>query len=1240
LLCLVLTIGAAVVFISGAQSSPTDVGVFQLDGEASTTNPVHANFTGDDWANICTTSAQNPAPNGCVGGGPSATHRVASGFDYDLCGSGSFAQNCTIFTGGGSKDDGDINGWAWKDNSGGLPDKDNLEQAFSARYSYDTTLAAGVAASTAGAAGTLTVPSGTWFPDTPGGDYHIIVDAGTNNAEQMLVTGGFGTTTLNVVRGIGLANGSATPAHTLGAPVKVSLVYFGATRFDNSGDSQIGVWLLQNSIGALGCTGSVGGGTKFCGPNNADGHHKDGDILILSDFTNGGAAPQIQIFKWVAGQGNNGNTNLQQLTPVNAASCIPIGTTVPEVATTQPFCAAVNPSTITLPWSFLDKSGTANNQALSTEFYEGGINLSAFPQLASECFGSFLVETRSSSSTSATLKDFIGGALQNCSASLTTTPSHTLAGGTVGVGTSVTDNATFNGSKTGGAAPNPTSPPNVVFSECGPIPTTSSVLGCDGSDAAHTAGSSFDNEAWVHCTGAGAPAAFCTGADPAGVSEAQSSSVAPTTAGIYCFKATWAGDSNYTSGASDIGNTTTGSECFQVASSLLIKKTDAGSNLLPGSGFTVTSTAASGGFSTTVDDGDPGTTSGHSVDQATGNNGLICLDNVPLDTYKLHEYKVPTGYFAAADQTITTTAGGEDTKTCAQRLAETNPTPDASFMDKQGSILIKKVDEGNNLLTGSGFTITNKDSNTPTFSTIVNDGDTGATTGHSVDQADGNNGVICLDGVGPGTYTLHESQVPTGYFAAANQDVTVSSSSTCASRLDSNGLPTGSVDAKFTDRKGSILIKKQDQGNNLLTGSGFTITNSDSNTPTFSTIVNDGDTGATTGHSVDQADGNNGVICLDGVGPGTYTLHESQVPTHYFAAADQNVTVSSPSTCASRLDSNGLPTGTVDATFTDTQGSILILKTKGDQTTLLAGAGFTVTNKDSNTPTFGTIVNDGDTGATTGHSVDQADGSNGVVCLDGVGPGTYDVSESTVPFGYMADSDKTVVVSAPSKCADRLDANGLPLSGATIDAKFVDLQASLIIRKEAKNHNCTSTSPLPCVGASRALLGGATFTIAPNPQTGIGHLTVTDNGSNDQFATTDGVICIDGVIPSITGYTITETFGNGSSGAPANYTKDDSAPVVIPVNDSCAGRTTGAALTPTSVTPDALFVDTPLSQFQVNFTSSAGAGVTAATINCTDGGGTTINPDSGGTTGIQQTYSGLPPNSTGQTYTCTIDVDP
>ena len=67
----------------------------------------------------------------------------------------------------------------------------------------------------------------------------------------------------------------------------MSLLYFGATRFDNSGDAQVGFWFFQNSVG-LG-SGKIGGGTGF------NGVHKNGDILVLSNFSGGGTTP---VWSW------------------------------------------------------------------------------------------------------------------------------------------------------------------------------------------------------------------------------------------------------------------------------------------------------------------------------------------------------------------------------------------------------------------------------------------------------------------------------------------------------------------------------------------------------------------------------------------------------------------------------------------------------------------------------------------------------------------------------------------------------------------------------------------------------------------------------------------------------------------------------------------------------------------------------------------------------------------------------
>jgi hypothetical protein len=218
------------------------------------------------------------------------------------------------------------------------------------------------------------------------------------------------------------------------------VLYFGSDRFDNSGDAQQGFWFFQNSI-ALG-SNSVGGGSGFTGV------HKAGDLLVISDFSNGGTTSTITVYAWdptckkTTGStaGSCGDSNLRIKGTSTSANCA-------SAAANDQFCGIVNPGLITMPWSFTDKSGTPNNGALNGEFYEGGVNLTSLG-LGDRCFASVASETRSSTSTTATLKDFILGGFGNCGSSTTTQSSVT---GSTSIGTGsvpVSDSATV--SVTGG----------------------------------------------------------------------------------------------------------------------------------------------------------------------------------------------------------------------------------------------------------------------------------------------------------------------------------------------------------------------------------------------------------------------------------------------------------------------------------------------------------------------------------------------------------------------------------------------------------------------------------------------------------------------------------------------------------------------------------------------------------------------------------------------------------------------
>jgi hypothetical protein len=164
------------------------------------------------------------------------------------------------------------------------------------------------------------------------------------------------------------------------------ILYFGADRFDTSGDSQIGVWFFQNPVTLNPIKGNKG---------TFNGVHSVGDILLLSNFTQGGGLSTICVYEWVGSGGSDG--------PLNLLSC---GNTPDPAAVVE---ALVNQTPQPSPWMYVPKAGSVNVFPEGA-FFEGGVNLSQLLPNA-ECFSSFLIETRSSASVTATLKDFVLGSL-------------------------------------------------------------------------------------------------------------------------------------------------------------------------------------------------------------------------------------------------------------------------------------------------------------------------------------------------------------------------------------------------------------------------------------------------------------------------------------------------------------------------------------------------------------------------------------------------------------------------------------------------------------------------------------------------------------------------------------------------------------------------------------------------------------------------------------------------------------
>lgn len=166
-------------------------------------------------------------------------------------------------------------------------------------------------------------------------------------------------------------------------------LYFFADRYAVNGSSNIGFWLFKSNV-------SVNPDGTF------SGLHTIGDIFIVSEFVNGGGTSVINAYRWVGSGGSHGTLDAISLTSANAY-------------------AITNNTVVTSPWPYQAKDTDYDPQELPEgAFFEGGIDFCALG--IDPCFTSFLINTRSSFSVNAVLKDFLNG-------SFTTTPQIILAGG-------------------------------------------------------------------------------------------------------------------------------------------------------------------------------------------------------------------------------------------------------------------------------------------------------------------------------------------------------------------------------------------------------------------------------------------------------------------------------------------------------------------------------------------------------------------------------------------------------------------------------------------------------------------------------------------------------------------------------------------------------------------------------------------------------------------------------------------
>jgi uncharacterized repeat protein (TIGR01451 family) len=214
-------------------------------------------------------------------------------------------------------------------------------------------------------------------------------------------------------------------------PSDHAIIYFGLNKYEADGDNFVGFWFLQDQVGR------TGAGTPPGSPFT--GSHQVGDILVLADYTNGGALATFSVLRWV-GSGGDANAAGTLDTVASGVPCTAGG------AASDLACGATNGVNVPAPWPFVGRDAKAGeeNTFLPGTFFEGGIDLTALG-LDNSCFSTFIAETRASQSVDATLSDFAMGGFSFCETpTLETTASPSSL--VIGSGT-VSDVAHLSGSK-------------------------------------------------------------------------------------------------------------------------------------------------------------------------------------------------------------------------------------------------------------------------------------------------------------------------------------------------------------------------------------------------------------------------------------------------------------------------------------------------------------------------------------------------------------------------------------------------------------------------------------------------------------------------------------------------------------------------------------------------------------------------------------------------------------------------
>jgi SdrD B-like domain len=261
-----------------------------------------------------------------------------------------------------------------------------------------TSLPAGFSAATAGPDFTTTIRRGVEVPET--GDDTTFT---TNSKDILDIHAQWRCVHANNVTDKGDLVNTYAVAYVNSA--NQLILYFGAEKNDASGTNDLGVWFLQDPT--VDCSDTQGGnGTAFTGS------HVVGDILVVSEFSNGGLTATITAYAWDPTNPQAVN-NLVQLSGGPGQPAAGRCDQIDSLGLDDRLCAITNVSNqVNPPWKTWDKDTGSLDFIDTQQFYEGAINVSAFG--LNPCISTVLTDTRSSTSTTATLYDYARRSFNVC----------------------------------------------------------------------------------------------------------------------------------------------------------------------------------------------------------------------------------------------------------------------------------------------------------------------------------------------------------------------------------------------------------------------------------------------------------------------------------------------------------------------------------------------------------------------------------------------------------------------------------------------------------------------------------------------------------------------------------------------------------------------------------------------------------------------------------------------------------